>query len=120
MCTNMPINDKVVHCLASGAIALVIFAASGCAFAAWSLRKRLVVAGISTFLTGLFKELGDGWLWQWPWCPCSADGKDLLANLLGIVLALFGVVHVGLIAQTIMAKRKIEQNIEPHDAMSIA
>jgi hypothetical protein len=109
----MAVNDKIVHCLVSGAIALVVFVAFGCAFAAWSLRKRLVVAGISAFLIGLFKELGDGWLWQWPWCPCSADGKDLLANLLGIIVALFGVVHVGFIVQAIIVKRKIEQNNDP-------
>ena len=114
----MAVNDKVVHFLASCAIALVLFFASGYAFAAWSLRKRLVFAGISTFLIGLFKELGDGWLWQWPWCPCSADGKDLLANLLGIVVALSGVVHIGFVLQTIMTKRRIEQNAEPKGILS--
>jgi hypothetical protein len=114
----MAVNDKVIHFLASCAIALALFFASGCAFAAWSLRKRLVFAGISTFLIGLFKELGDGWLWQWPWCPCSADGKDLLANILGIIVALFGVVHIAFVAQTIMAKRRIEQNAEPKGTMS--
>lgn len=106
----MALNDKVLHFLVSFAITIVLFVISGCIFASWSPRKRLLFAGICTFLLGLVKEIGDGWLWEWPWCPCSPEGKDLLANLLGILLALVGMVHLGFISQAIMAKRRTEED----------
>mmetsp|Transcript_14362 Transcript_14362/g.23711 ORF Transcript_14362/g.23711 Transcript_14362/m.23711 type:complete len:133 (-) Transcript_14362:32-430(-) len=103
--SNGGLNDKVLHFLVSFILTIVIFFPSGYLISS-SVRKRLVFAGFIAFTIGLVKELGDGWLWEWPWCPpCSADIRDLFANVIGIVLALLGIVHVRAIVQVVASMK---------------
>lgn len=101
----MSINDKVLHFLVSFVTTIVIYFISRYyILRGRSTRLRLIFAGTVTFLLGLLKELGDGWLWEWPWCPCRSEVNDLLANLIGIVVAILGIVHVGFIVDAIRKK----------------
>lgn len=103
----MPINDKVLHFLVSCATTIVIYFISR--YLLRGRRVRLSFAGIATFLLGLLKELGDGWLWEWPWCPCRSEVYDLLANLIGIVVAILGIIHGGFILEALRKKPSEQQ-----------
>lgn len=109
----MRLSDKATHFFVSFAITLIV-----CAFLRGtiiSFRKRLQYSSLIAFSIGLVKELGDGWLWKWPWCPCTADWEDLAANLLGIGMALMALIQVSFVYSTILSKPRtspssIEEN----------
>lgn len=106
------VNDKILHFLVSFCMTILIFVASA-ALRTISVRCRLVLTTITAFAIGLIKELGDGWLpREWPWCPpCTADVHDLYANVIGIVMALLGIVHVRAVVPVIASiLRKMKQS----------
>jgi hypothetical protein len=108
----MAVSDKVAHFLVSFAVTLVFYAMFAVTTAA-GLRRRLQFSALCSFLIGLIKECGDGWLWNWPWCPCSADWRDLVANVLGIFMSLLAVVQIRFIYATVVSKSssQVEQNV---------
>jgi hypothetical protein len=108
----MGLSDKATHFFVSFATTLIV-----CAFLGGivSVRKRLQYSGLITFSIGLVKELGDGWLWKWPWCPCTAEWEDLASNLLGIGMALIALIQVSFVYSTVISKPRtssssIEEN----------
>ena len=83
-------HDKLEHVVACFAITIMIHMA--CAHVnPYSIRMLYAMGGGA--LAGIAKEVGDA-VRAWPWCRarrCSASGRDLVADVVGILAALVGI-----------------------------
>ena len=81
-------NDKLYHLLACAAITLATFSAL---YAVPRLRRRarprVALSALSGAGAGVAKEIGDS-VNLWPFCPCGASGRDLVADGVGVAAAL--------------------------------
>jgi uncharacterized membrane protein YhaH (DUF805 family) len=80
-------RDKWWHFLLSFVLVVVIYYLQGlcCPCKIWV--RRVVSAGLLTFLLGLAKEAADAVSDKWPWCnpTCTFETGDLIADLVGCV-----------------------------------
>eukprot|EP01043_Picozoa_sp_COSAG02_P014758 COSAG02_NODE_614_length_19515_cov_6.651937_13_plen_132_part_00 len=88
--------DKWYHCLACGTITCCTY----CVVGLWKVlrgrrRTRLALGCTAGTVAGVAKEIGDS-VQAWPFCPCGSSARDLVADMLGVVIGLLLILTVQL------------------------
>ena len=87
-------SDKLYHCLACAAITCCTYYVVGL----WKVlrgrrRPRLALGCSVGTVAGIAKEIGDS-VQAWPFCPCGASARDLVADMLGVAMGVLLILTV--------------------------
>ena len=88
--------DKLYHALACATITCCTY----CSVGLWKSlrgrrRTRLALGCMAGIAAGIAKEVGDS-IQAWPFCPCGASVRDLIADIVGVVVGVLLVLSVQL------------------------
>jgi hypothetical protein len=87
-------TDKLLHCLACAAITSFTYSLLRIPKSLRGRHRARIAGGcLAGCLAGVAKEVGDS-VQLWPFCPCGASARDLVADALGVVLGVLLVLLV--------------------------